>query len=80
MKNYDRFGYLFYVDQESGLVFSITNTIIDNFSNKSVDLNAKLSLNKYVMYPDDKDCMHPTDFDQVKGGSIIYLRSSKSTI
>jgi hypothetical protein len=52
-----------------------------------VDLDAKLSLNKYVMYPDDFECVtfdsalgsdnDPfTLFDNAKGGSIIYLRSS----
>jgi hypothetical protein len=92
MKNYERYGYLFYVDQKSAIVFSITNTIIDNFSNKSVDLDAKLSLNKYVMYPDDFGCVtfestalgsdnDPfTLFDNAKGGSIIYLRSTNATI
>ena len=65
MKNYERYGYLFYVDQESALVFSITNTIIDNFSNKSVDLDAKLSLNKKVIYPDVNSClMSPNNNDQ----------------
>jgi hypothetical protein len=83
MKNYERYGYLFFVDQESGLVFSITNTIIDNFSNKSVDLDAKLSLNKHLIYPEDIYCGGiglGTDLDQAKGGSIIYLRSSKLPI
>lgn len=32
MKDFERYGYLFYVDQESKLVFSITNSVIDNFS------------------------------------------------
>jgi hypothetical protein len=43
-----------------------------------VDLDAKLSLNKYLMYPEDVFCT--TDFNQVKGGSIIYLSSSKGII
>jgi hypothetical protein len=32
------------------------------------------------MYPDDIYCENPTDLDQAKGGSIIYLRSSKKPI
>ena len=56
MKNYERYGYLFYVDQEPALVFSITNTIIDNFSNKSVNLSASLSLNQNLIYPEDDNC------------------------
>ena len=51
MKNYERYGYLFYVNQETGIVFSISNTTIDNFSNKTVNLTASLSLNKNYIYP-----------------------------
>jgi predicted outer membrane repeat protein len=56
MKNYERYGYLFYVDQEPALVFTITNTIIDNFSNKSVNLSTSLSLNQNLIYPEDDNC------------------------
>jgi hypothetical protein len=56
MKNYERYGYLFYVDQDLALTFSISNTIIDNFSNKSVNLTASLSLNKKYIYPEDEKC------------------------
>ena len=45
MIDYERYGYLFYVDQETALDFTITNTIIDNFSNKSTNLAEALSLN-----------------------------------
>jgi predicted outer membrane repeat protein len=81
MKDYERYGYLFYVDQELELVFTITNTIIDNFSNKSVDIDAKLSWNKRLIHPDINDkCETYPDFYKAKGGSIIYLRCSKATM
>lgn len=56
MKNYERYGYLFFLDQDPALVFSISNTIIDNFSNKSVNLTTSLSLNKKYIYPEDEHC------------------------
>lgn len=60
MKDYERYGYLFYVDQDPELVFSITNSIIDNFSGKSVNLTESLSLNENSIYPDTDDD-HYTD-------------------
>ena len=57
MKNYERYGYLFFVDQDPALAFSISNTIIDNFSNKSVNLTTSLSLNKKYIFPEDEYCI-----------------------